>query len=319
MEVIAPATCRPYVTLQSTVETSPMDVEEAEIMRLFKEHGALLLRGFGVEIESLSAFTDQFCSGSVFNESPDRLLLDADHNIQSVNSGTSAFPLHPELSREPWKPDVCFFACLIPPRALGATTICDGVELVRQLPDAVRKGFEGRRLRYVQAASPEIFQFWLGTTAPTDAERATPPPHCPYDFDRYGDHDVRIFSRPALHRPMFTESLAFGNFLLFSFYFNRMRGFPSFDDGQFVPDEWLEIVKSTGESLTAAIEWQEGDLLMLDNSRFMHGRTAVIENDNRMIASYFGYLKDAPVNPEEPVDPPWRSSTFCPPSRRIAQ
>jgi len=52
---------------------------------------------------------------------------------------------------------------------------------------------------------------------------------------------------------------------------------------------------------------------MLDNTRFMHGRNAIVEADGRLIASYFGYLKDAPANPEEPIDPPWRRSAFRPP------
>ena len=72
----------------------------------------------------------------------------------------------------------------------------------------------------------------------------------------------------------------------------------------------------TGEDLSVAIQWQRGDLLMLDNSRFMHGRTRVVEGDGRRIASFFGYLKFAPVNPEEPADPPWRRGAFRPPQRR---
>ncbi|PZN93856.1 MAG: hypothetical protein DCF31_11180 [Alphaproteobacteria bacterium] len=83
-------------------------------------------------------------------------------------------------------------------------------------------------------------------------------------------------------------------------------------------DAWLEIVQATGDRLTAAIDWQAGDMLMLDNSRVFHDRTAVIGNDGRLIASYFGYLKNAPVNPEEPADPLWRRTDFRPLQRRFA-
>jgi alpha-ketoglutarate-dependent taurine dioxygenase len=316
MDVIAPAVGRPYATLLARDETGALDVDPDQILALYKAHGALLLRGFGVDVEAMQGFTAQFCSGSVFNESPDRQVLDAASNIQSVNGGTDPFPLHPELSREPWKPDVCFFACLVPPRAQGATTICDGVALVQHLPEAVRQGFAGRRLCYLQAAPPEILEFWLGTRTPTDPELASPPLDCPYSFVRIDGQIGRMFTRPALHRPMFTDAPAFGNFLLFSYYFNRVRGFPTFENGQIVPDAWLDVVKATSDTLSTAIHWQKGDLLMIDNSRFMHGRTAVIENDDRLIASFFGYLKDAPANPEEPADAPWRQSAFRPPQRR---
>ena len=45
----------------------------------------------------------------------------------------------------------------------------------------------------------------------------------------------------------------------------------------------------------------------------MHGRTAIVEGDGRLIATYFGYLDDAPRNPEEPTDPIWRRPGFIPP------
>ncbi|MFZ4688642.1 MAG: TauD/TfdA family dioxygenase [Polymorphobacter sp.] len=314
---MGPIEGRPYALVTPGSESTVAALDPSAILALFEANGALLMRGFGVDLPGLRSFTDQFCCGSVFNESPDRQLLDAEHNIQSVNAGTASFPLHPELSREPWKPDVCFFACLVPPRALGATTVCDGVALASELPAPVRDGLAGRRLRYRWAAPPEVLDFWLGTPEPTDAQLAAPPVHCPYEFARIGDQPVRMFTRPALHAPMFSDQPAFGNFLLFSYFYNRVRGFPTFDDGTVVPDEWLEAIKATGDALTAEITWQKGDLLMLDNSRFLHGRTAVVPDDDRMIASYFGYLKDAPVNPEEPADPPWRRGAFRPPQRRI--
>ena len=302
--------------LTATGENSPLDIDPATVMALYKAHGALLLRGFGTDLARFGDFTRQFCAGSVFNESPDRQLLDGARNIQSVNSGTDPFPLHPELSRAPWKPDVCFFACLEPPRALGATTLCDGVDLVRQMPAPVRDGLHGRRLRYIQPVSPAIYDFWLGTPTPDAALLASPPATCPYGFDSYDGQPIRFFTRPALHIPMFTSEHAFGNFLLFSFFHNRIRGYPSFDDGSIVPDAWLEAIKQIGDRLSAAVQWQRGDLLMLDNSRFMHGRTAVVPDDTRLIASHFGYLKDAPPNPEEPADPPWRKGEFRPPALR---
>lgn len=313
MDIRLPHPGQPHVLLTATGEDSALAIDPVAIMALYKAHGALLLRGFATGLEQFAAFTSQFCSGSVFNESPDRLVLDDAHNIQSVNGGIDPFPLHPELSRAPWKPDVCFFACLEPPQALGATTICDGVDLVRQMPAPVREGLAGRRLRYVQPVSPSILSYWLGTPTPDSALLAAPPPQCPYRFAMRDGQLVRLFTRPALHRPMFTQEPAFGNFLLFSYFHNRMRGYPDLDDGSIVPDAWLEAIKATGDRLSAAVQWQRGDLLMLDNSRFMHGRTAVVADDTRLIASFFGYLKGAPVDPEEPLDPPWRSGEFRPP------
>jgi alpha-ketoglutarate-dependent taurine dioxygenase len=316
--ILEPVPERPLALLTADDARDPLALDPALVVALYKAHGALLLRGFDLDLDRFRHFTAQFCSGSVFNESPDRRVLDADHGIQSVNGGTRAFPLHPELSREPWKPDVCFFACLVPPRTLGATTICDGIELVRRLPAEVRDGLAGRRLVYNQLATPETLRYWLGTATPDDSALAAPPPACPYAFWRAGEHVVRSFSRPALHRPMFADGPAFGNFLLFARFFNEQPGFPVLDDGRHVPEHWLHAIRTTGERLSLGVAWRQGDLLMLDNTRFMHGRTAVTDPDTRLIASYFGYLDFARPDPEEPAGAPWRTTAFRPPQFRVA-
>jgi hypothetical protein len=312
-EIHPPEAGRPYLLVEAAGEASPLELDTGRIVDLYKRHGALLLRGFDTDIDRFRAFAQQFCATSMFNESPGRQLLDQAHNIQSVNRGTEPFPLHPELSREPWKPDICFFGCLTPPSDGGMTTICDGVELVRELPEGARRTFEGRRLLYIQPARPDVLLYWLGSADPSDAQLAAPPPHCPYGFRRAGPMIVRFFSRPALHKPMFTDDPAFGNFLLFARYHNGRPNFPVLDNGQPVPDAVMEAVRQTGDRLSAPVAWRKGDLLMLDNTRFMHGRTAIADQEERLIASYFGYLDFALPNPEEPADPPWRRPGFRPP------
>ena len=314
-EIIAPAAGRPFATILAGEEASPLEVAPDTIVGLYKEHGALLLRGFATDLESFRRFAERHCASAAFNDSRGRVTLDEANAIQSVNRGVAPFPLHPELSREPWKPDVCFFACLNPPSGDGATTVCDGVEIVRQLPSDVRRAFEGRRLLYAQPAIPEELQYWLGTANPTDAQLADPPARCPYSFWRAPGMIVRAFTRPALHKPMFADEPAFGNFLLFARYCLGTKDFPLFEDGSQVPDALLDAVRSVSDRLTAPVAWRKGDLLMIDNSRFMHGRTAVRDAEERLIASYFGYLRFAIPDAEEPADAPWRRGAFRPPRR----
>jgi hypothetical protein len=310
----APTSDRPYALIERDGAAALADLDADAIIDLFKAHGALLLRGFGADLEHFHRFAARFCSSSVFNESPDRQLLDAANNIQSVNGGSDAFPLHPELSREPWKPDACFFHCLKPPATGGGeTVICDGIELVRQLPAEVRRGLGAHRLLYIMPAPPWQLAYWFGTETPSVDALRNPPAGCPYRFLSIDGVLARSFTRPALHKPLFAEGPAFGNFLLFARYHVGRRDFPLLDTGQPVPDAWVEAVKATGDGLSVPIAWAEGDLLMLDNSRFMHGRNPIADPAERLIASHFGYLRFAPVDPEEPADPIWRRSAFRPP------
>ncbi|HEX4737991.1 MAG TPA: TauD/TfdA family dioxygenase [Allosphingosinicella sp.] len=317
-DIIEPVAGRPYVTVLAERETGPLDIPADTVAGLYRQHGALLLRGFEPDLDGFRLFAERFCVASVFNDSRGRAMLDEKHNIQSVNRGVAPLPLHPELSREPWKPDVCFFGCLSPPSQDGATIVCDGVEIVRHLPAEARRAFEGRRLLYAQPAIPEELEYWLGTAHPSDAQLAAPPAHCPYFFWRAQTMIVRAFTRPALHTPMFCEAPAFGNFLLYARYVFGTKDYPLFEDGSPIPDPLLATVKSIADRLTAPIVWEKGDLLMIDNTRFMHGRTAVRQVEERLIASYFGYLDFAVPNEEEPADPPWRRGTFRPPSRLTA-
>ncbi|HVF95069.1 MAG TPA: TauD/TfdA family dioxygenase [Sphingomonas sp.] len=309
----SPEPGRPQVLIEAAAEASILDVDPNHVIALYKTHGAILLRGFGADVVQFREFARRFCKTSVMNESPGRSPLDPAHNIHTVDGGTGPFAFHPELSREPWKPDAAFFACLTPPSRGGETTICDGVALVRALPPALREAFGSRRLLYVKPTWPALLEYWLGDPEPDDSLLANPPASCPYFFRRFDRDVVRAFTRPALHRPMFADAPAFGNFLLFARFNNNRSDFPLLDDGNPVPEQWLQAFRAAGEQVGAAVAWQAGDVLMLDNTRFMHGRRAILDAQERLIATYFGYVGFARRDPEEPADAPWRRADFYPP------
>ena len=314
-QIELPRPGQPYVAVTASTESRLTAFDRTTLVDLYRAHGALLLRGFAVDLTEFSSFARSLCPTAVVNETPGRSSLDAAQAVYSVDGGTNAFALHPELSREPWKPDAAMFCCLSPPRAGGATTICDGIALAAALPPEIRAGLKGRRLIYLKAAWPEQLRFWLGTDKPDDALLRAPPPQCPYRFGRLPDgRVVRYFTRPALHRPMFAAEPAFGNFLLFARFNNGNGHHPLLDDMTPVPEEWLQAIRATGDRLTAAIDWQQGDVLVLDNTRFLHGRTAITDAAERQIATFFGYLAFAVPDPEEPTDPIWRRADFCPPA-----
>ena len=309
-----PAPGRPYAVVTPSGCEGIGAIDPAFVEEAYKTHGALLLRGFGADLDAFRTFARTVCATAVINETPGRAVLDAVHAIQSVDGGTQPFALHPELAREPWKPDAALFGCLSPPGTGGETTLCDGIALADALPEPVRKGLADRRLLYVMGVWPELLRFWLGTETPGDALLARPPRPCPYRFFRMPDGRIaREFSRPALHRPMFAAGPAFGNFLLFARFNNGRGNFPLLDDLTPVPEAWLQAIHAAGEALTAKVRWQAGDVLLLDNTRFLHGRRAITDAADRTIATFFGYLRCAVPDAEEMPDAPWRLGDFRPP------
>lgn len=52
-----------------------------------------------------------------------------------------------------------------------------------------------------------------------------------------------------------------------------------FEDGSLISEKTIREIKKVMNKLTEVIRWQTGDLVMVDNSKFLHGRRAF--NDNR--------------------------------------
>ncbi len=311
--LIPPSATAPYATFEARAREPLLSIPESALIHAYKTYGAILLRGFDVDLAAFRGLTQRLCTSAVFNESPGREVIDRGQNIQTVNIGTHAFPLHPELSREPWKPDICFFWCMQPPSNGGETTVCDGVDIVRKLPPSVYDALASRQLRYRQIATPAECEYWLGSAEPDDATLTNPPKECPYTFERSNDKIHRAFVRPALHKPMFSDELAFGNFLLFGRYLNGIHVFPTFENGELVSNALLDQVKAVSDTLETPVAWREGDVVILDNTRFMHGRREVTDVGERRIATYFGYVRFAELEASE-QQAPWRTTAFHPPT-----
>jgi alpha-ketoglutarate-dependent taurine dioxygenase len=302
---IPPDDTKNYVTVLAD-EGDPLErLETPGITARFREHGALLLRGFGYDLQSLSRFTSCFCSRFVRNESGRRSRISQDGTTQSVNLGREPFPLHPELSRVPWRPDIAWFACARPPSAGGETLVCDGAAIVDLLSEPTRQSVQDRGILYREETPIAAFTDWLGIPRPDDDALAALSRESPFRFLRSEGRIFRQFTRPFLHQSLFGRKRVFGNFLLFARYMLGTREFPLFEDGSVIPDELVEELKTVSDSITVAHRWRGGDILMLDNSRFMHGRNAVTEPEERRIWTQFGYASF--LDDEDPrLAEPWR-------------
>jgi alpha-ketoglutarate-dependent taurine dioxygenase len=313
LEISPPAAGRPFAFIESGGEglsSLPGYVVDAAL----RKHGAVLLRGFAPTIQDFRNFTKSLCSSEVFNESPARAVIDRKLMIQTVDLGVDAFPLHPELSREPFQPDVCMFWCLSPPSDGGETTLCDGVEIVRRMPPALLAAFENETLEYRQVPGPEVLEYWLGSDTPKSL--VSPHADCPYEFFVNAQGRIaRRFFRAALAPTPYGGEPCWNNFIFFGRYFLKLPYFPMFQGERPIADELVAQVKAIADEITVPIQWRKGDITVIDNWRFMHGRNAILDANERKIASYFGYLKNAPRRPGEPENPRWRRSTFVPPRR----
>lgn len=299
-----------YVTVTpENAGESLLSLDQDMIKNHYKEYGAILFRGFNFDVDTFKSFTSYFCGSTVSNESPGRKTIDPDSNIQTVNTGSQAFSLHAELARVPWKPDICFFGCIVPPSNGGETTLCDGIEIVNHMPENMVNILRYKRILYQKISPESSINYWYGATNPSDEELKNPPRTCPYMLRRNVNGDVILnYITTFFHKPIFSEKAAFGNFLLFSRYMFEDRTFPTFVDGDIIDDEIAETIKDVSDKLTVAINWQKNDLVMVDNSRMMHGRNTINDANERVILTSFGYINFGEQSLNEPIDSPWRAA-----------
>jgi hypothetical protein len=253
-----------------------------------------LFRGFHLDLDRFSQFTDQFCNQYVSNKSPGREVLSDDGRIQTVNLGHRHFPLHPEISREPWQPDVAWFACKKPADEGGETTICDGIEIAKAFSPALIAHLQQNHLAHTLATDLGWCSEFLRKADLTIEEIGRFSDPAVFMFTVANQQLLRTYLRPMLHKPMFSPEWAYGNFLVFARRRLKVKNFPVYANGREVSDQLVLEIESISNDLAYALRWQENDLLMLDNTRFMHGRNPIANPDSRRIYTQFGYLNFVP-------------------------
>ena len=101
-KIINPNKSRNHVTITPDLANeSIVDIDRAVIEQLYKKHGAILFRGYAFDLDIFKELIRNLCTHSIPNESGGRTMVDKEYLIQTVNSGTAGFSLHPELSRVP--------------------------------------------------------------------------------------------------------------------------------------------------------------------------------------------------------------------------
>ena len=261
-----------------------------------KTYGGILLRGFRFRLSSFERLTSQMCVDFLFNESPGRETVSIENRIQSVDLGPAPFALHAEMARVPWRPDLAIFACFSAPSMKGETLACDGIKLADSLPGETREFLRGRDFRYMQEASAEFCEKWLGKANPSEEELQTLAANTPYQFFMQNQKIYYYFLAPVFEQPLTGGREAFSNFLLFTRDMHKTKTFPTFSDGEEISDDLCDEIREIAKGCTTEVRWQRHDIVILDNSRFMHGRNEVLIASERQIWTRFGYAAFANEN-----------------------
>ena len=260
------------------------ELDKGFVMDRLARAGYLLLRGFRSDVDSFSALVRRLSVRVTLD--PARSFGGQDTVAQKVDAGFDAVGLHCENANSPFVPQLCWFHCEKAASAGSQTTVCDGYRVWGALSALTRHAFLQRDIVYsrrVEAAKWKMFAFHkLEGRKPLDQITLRDIIGDEPDLSRTqvtleADSAIRYAHRvAAVHPTLFGERLAFANSILGP-SFNYEKPTIAFHDGEPIPSAMLAEIESASTSCTENIEWRHGDVLLIDNTRVMHGRRAIVD------------------------------------------
>ena len=180
------------------------------------------------------------------------------------------------------------FTCLIPAEKMGNTPISDSRLAYKMIPKEIREEFEAKKVMYIRNYSSidlpwqEVFQ----TTDKREVEQFCDDNGLLYEWQPDGLRTKQVNQATAKH-PITNDKVWFNQAHLFhpSSLNPEVRealeevlgkeNLPRnacFGDGTPFDEGHLAIIKDVFEKTKFSFQWKKGDLLLLDNMLFTHGR-----------------------------------------------
>jgi alpha-ketoglutarate-dependent taurine dioxygenase len=278
--------------------------DAALVRETLKQHGALLVRA-GATLEDFERLSDQLITPMVHHStstSVERDVVNAKGTTSTVNKGMDYIPLHREGSYAPGCPDLLMLYCVRPSDAGGETTLCDGVELLPALPARIQRFVEDAILKWKWSAGPERWMASLGVSSKEEATATLEKINlrlAPYEkLEAFFDFDTLegIFQTLCVIPTKWGGKRSFCNSLLIYHYrqatpfYPKTMYVPSLGDGSPFPTDVLEEIAAYAEQRTSKVYWEENQILIFDNSRYMHGRTGFTDSRRRILVR-MGHVK----------------------------
>ncbi|CAB3746818.1 TauD/TfdA family dioxygenase [Paraburkholderia humisilvae] len=258
----------------------------AYLLGQLAEHGYLVLRGFQHGIDAFSRLVR--ATSTTISLDPARR-FDGD-TAQKVDAGYDRVGLHCENGNSPFWPDLCWFYCQTAPARGSQTTVCDGKAVYRQMTAAQKAAFDAQDIVYARRVDEQRWKTYAFHALASQGQHLA----CTKDATfghllsltqgRTGtrltlndDGSVRYrFQVPAVRashiNPHLTHNFANSLFGPSNHY---EKPEITFANGGAIPQALLVELEALCERFTAEIGWQTGDVVLIDNTRVMHGRRAI--------------------------------------------
>ena len=147
-----------------------------------------------------------------------------------------------------------------------------------------------RKLRYDNIADIEVLAGALGVAAnESDVKQALDEKGLSGFYEFLSSRIIQRYCVPFFGKSRFSGKEAFVSYLLFNRYTRGELHYPTFENSEMIPSHVSDEIRERAEEIKIIHKWQKNDLLMLDNTRFMHGRNQIDPSGPRSIWTRFGY------------------------------
>jgi alpha-ketoglutarate-dependent taurine dioxygenase len=286
-----PFVMRPSVDKLDLPEWSTTN--RAYLEKVLEKHGAILFRGFNLKsVPGFERFVNAV-SGSALEykerSSPRSPLRGRIYTSTNYPPDTSIF-LHNEQSYNLVFPMKIFFFCARAAEKGGATPIADTRKVFGRIADEVRERFMEKKYMYVRNFGDgfglgwqEVFQ----TQQRSEVQEYCRSNQIEYEWKDGNRLRTKQVREVALRHPKTGEWVWFNHLTFFhiSTLDQKIReeimgAFPEeylpnntyYGDGCKIEAEVMEHLREAYEQEKVRFDWEEGDILMLDNMLVSHGR-----------------------------------------------
>lgn len=259
----------------------------AEVLKLLGEAGYLVIRGFATDIDGFNIFV-RWLSSRIISDPAREFHGEA---AQKVDAGMQAVGLHLENGNSPFAPDLNWFFCQRAASAGSQTTVCDGYRVWDALGEGTRNAFAAQDIVYARTVPERLWRTFavhalgqaerfddvtaddlMALVPPEERERTTlslnEDGSVYYAYRAPGVRTQTLFgTRPAWANSIFGPS------------YNYQQPTITFADGSELGQGLLAECRAVTDAVTEDIAWQDGDVVIIDNTRVMHGRREIIDPD----------------------------------------
>ena len=262
-------------------EESLDDLPSEQICRLFRQYGLLLFRDFGAGPAAFDAIARRFTATYFYGYGRTPF---ADYKaITCVNESLMPLPPHCDngIRPESQRPDITWFYCESPAKEDGETTFFDGIQVWQALSEATRRLLSEQRIRYVSTYAEPAWRGMGFKSAAAFAQFVRSMAGTPREPQPDGAVEVEVLTA-AVREPRFAAGPAFISSLSLAgaVGFEAMR--VTLEDGSELPEAVAAEIRAALAATCQLLSWQAGDVAMLDNSRFLHGRRGFRDPGRRL-------------------------------------